>query len=363
MAVLISLVAIGALGLHSRPGRAVLLVADLFVQSPRSALLLLTRSSSQDTLTIQSGGRSIEGRIFRPAGSGAHPAVILSAGYAPDLSDALLNRTADDLARLGWIVLIPSTPRLREGLLSPEDVDVLVAAFQWLTQRSDVNPGRVGYAGFCVGSSLALVAAADPRINEQVAYVHTFGGYCDAASELRAIATGSTQSSSGDQPWQPAPGALTLYIQNLLTHVESPADREQIEAAISRGDTMVPEGLTALDTQIAGLLLTEEPTHIDALLADLPAAQQAYLRSISPCYVADQLKAKVFLMHDVDDPYVPSGEADRLVTALPATVHPQLDYFTIFNHVRPERARDLLTMIKEAVRLIGHLARAFAAMD
>ncbi len=30
---------------------------------------------------------------------------------------------------------------------------------------------------------------------------------------------------------------------------------------------MVPEGLTALDTQIAGLLLTEEPTHIDALLA------------------------------------------------------------------------------------------------
>ncbi len=170
-------------------------------------------------------GRQINRGSHLPAGwigraSGGDPVRRLRA----DLSDALLNRTADDLARLGWIVLIPSTPRLREGLLSPEDADVLVAAFQWLTQRSDVNPGRVGYAGFCVGSSLALVAAADPRINEQVAYVHTFGGYCDAASELRAICDWQhAQSSSGDQPWQPAPGALTLYIQNLLTHVESPA--------------------------------------------------------------------------------------------------------------------------------------------
>ena len=45
-----------------------------------------------------------------------------------------------------------------------------------------VNPAsrddeRVGLGGFCVGSSIAFVSAADTRIRDDVSFVNVFGGY------------------------------------------------------------------------------------------------------------------------------------------------------------------------------------------
>ena len=60
-------------------------------------------------------------------------------------------------------VLVPRLPGLRNGELTRADVDALVESYGWLSRQPGVNPERVGFAGFCVGSSLALLAAEDPR--------------------------------------------------------------------------------------------------------------------------------------------------------------------------------------------------------
>ena len=53
-------------------------------------------------------------------------------------------------------------------------------AFGLLASRPEVDPQRVGIAGFSVGGSLAVLAAADPRIAERVRFVNAFGAFGDA---------------------------------------------------------------------------------------------------------------------------------------------------------------------------------------
>ena len=52
--------------------------------------------------------------------------------------------------------------------------------FQYLQQQPYVKQDKIGFIGVSVGAPLALLAAADPRINKDVAYVVSFGGYYNA---------------------------------------------------------------------------------------------------------------------------------------------------------------------------------------
>ena len=57
----------------------------------------------------------------------------------------------------------------------------LVAGFRSLRELEYVDARRLGLAGFSVGASFALVAAADPTIADDIAFVNAFGGYYDTA--------------------------------------------------------------------------------------------------------------------------------------------------------------------------------------
>ena len=46
-------------------------------------------------------------------------------------------------------------------------------------------PDRVGILGISAGGSLAVIAAADPRIQHRVGFITLFGGYYDATTLLR----------------------------------------------------------------------------------------------------------------------------------------------------------------------------------
>jgi dienelactone hydrolase len=340
-------------------GRAFLLTADLLLQTPASPLQWLTPAPVRSETRF---GVSGEGLLFSPAdASGPRPAVVLSAGFAPDLSDPLLNRLAADLARLGFVAFIPRTPALREGVLAHSDVDVLVEAFEWLEAQPERVRSPIGFAGFCVGGSLAFVAAADADIAPRVAYIHSFGGYCDARTELRAIRTGTT-GPGPSAAWHPAPRAMDLFVVNLLARVETPAHRAAITAAVAAGSRKPPVGLSELDQLIARLLLTDDGPEFDALLSALPAAQRAELDAVSPCSVAAQIRGRAFIMHDTDDPYAPPSEAARLAAALPREAQPTLRYFTIFDHVQPERAGDRLQLASESLALMQHLREVLLVM-
>ena len=85
------------------------------------------------------------------------------------------------LARAGYVPMFSWSPTMGlQNNVDPEEVENLVWAFQHLRKLDYVDPSRIGMAGFSVGGSFIMVAASDPRISDDVAFVNAFGAYYDA---------------------------------------------------------------------------------------------------------------------------------------------------------------------------------------
>ena len=132
-------------------------------------------------------------------------------------NQVVVARVADALARTGLAVLVPDSRVLLEGRLEVGEIDGVVRAFDLLASRPEVDPQRVGMAGFSVGGSLALLAAADPRIAERVRFVNAFGAFGDASTYLASVAANAYRDESGTEvSWTPSPLAREVYLRFML---------------------------------------------------------------------------------------------------------------------------------------------------
>src|SRR5688500_12447925 len=141
----------------------------------------------------------------------ARPAVVLALGvHPPPLDDPEVVRLATSIARLGVVVAVPDSTELRLTRVLPTEAAHLADAVLVTAARPEVDPTGVGLAGTSAGASIALIAAADPRISADIRFVSAFGGYADAELLLIDVATRTAQAGEppGDQarPWSPDAG-------------------------------------------------------------------------------------------------------------------------------------------------------------
>ena len=91
------------------------------------------------------------------------------------------------------------------------------------------------------------------------------------------------------------------------------------------------------------------------LIAQLPPATLEQLRAISPSTFLAQLGTDLYLMHDVDDSFVPFTQSRDLAARAPAGVVQRYTEFSIFAHVIPERPVPWQTFIPDLWRLFWHV--------
>jgi hypothetical protein len=266
-------------------------------------------------------------------------------------------RLVTGIARAGFVVLIPESPDLRADRVLPSERESLVAAFRFLQELPYVDAQRIGFVGFSVGSSLLAVAAADPRISAEVRMVNFFGGYDDAAALLRAIAAREMVLEDGSViPWKPADHVRTLFAGVLLEFVDDPADRVLVSRALKDGQDLAPKerlGLGERARVLYDLFTAHDGKRVDALLAALPDDLRERLRVLSPCTYARDLRTRMYVMHDVDDSFVPYVESRRLVARLPPAQRIYTE-FSLFAHVQP-RAVNAPVFAREVSKLLRHL--------
>ncbi len=240
------------------------------------------------------------------------------------------------LARAGFAVMYYWSPTMGErAQVDAGEITNLVAVFDHLRQQDFVDPDRVGLAGFSVGASFALVAAADPRTADGIAFVNAFGGYYDTADLLVQIAASRAIDNGGGTPWEVDRLTRQVFDNMLTPESTSPAARSLLEGTDSIA--------TARDRY-----------------AELPESFRDEVDSISPSHHIDLWSANTVMriMHDQGDPLIPVGESRRMVRALQQQRPDIPVYYTetdIFRHVRPDAQTDLKSMLRGAFQLYRHM--------
>ena len=266
------------------------------------------------------------------------------------------------LARAGFAVMYYWSPTMGEqAQIDAGEIANLVSAFRHLREEDYVDPERVGLAGFSVGASFALVAAADPRIADDIAFVNAFGGYYDTADLVVQIAAGQAINAGGATQWEVDRLTRRVYNNMLIDSIDEPAHRETARAIAGGGEydasARVPRSTAAAFDLLAGVDYIGQARWRYAQLAE---DFRAEVDSIAPSQYVGQWSGNTAMrvMHDVGDPLIPVGESRRLVDAL-REQRPDVEvYYTetdIFRHVRPDANRELKSLLRGAFQLFRHM--------
>lgn len=292
--------------------------------------------------------------LYEPSRPGKKGAVVLFLGVNPaGRDDPRVVNLGKALARAGIVTLIPWSESMTQKRIEPAEVDTLVGAFQYLSRLSSVDARRVGMGGFCVGASFALMAAADPRIREQVAFVNALSVYYDARDVVVQVASRTRFWDGTTEPWEPDSLTREVFEGHLLASL-SQTEREGVRQALA-GDRLAREALSPSARAVLALLEGPSLAEARSLLPQLPPQALSFLERISPSQYVDGLRARVLIMQDREDALVPSPEAKRLAQALQGKVPVRYTQFSLFRHVDPERQVGPVRFVGEVWKLFRHL--------
>lgn len=292
---------------------AAMLVPEL-MSMPVRPLSAGTEEPTRETITYGDPADPMDVYIPHGAGAGSNlPAVILALGVHPQPIDSPeIIQIASGISRLGVVVGVPDSTALRNLQITLDEPRHLADAVIEIGQRPEVNPDRVGLAGFSAGASMALIAAADPRIADDLRFVSSFGGYGDAERLLIDVATNTTETGGVVSQW-----------------AADPRIRADITTMLTTGSASASD-LVAVDR----LMATTDRAVAAAAIASFSPVLHHRLAAISPLNFADGIKASVFLLHGKPDTAIPVAHADLLAQALGDRVA-KFTEFGQFGHGQP----------------------------
>lgn len=333
--------------------KSALLLTEVLPQVPIKPLSTLGNPIRHEQTVYSGTDAALFGDLYLPEGEGPYGAILIYLGIASPADDPYAQALVRGLAQQGIVVLIHQSRRMEASIIDPSEIEGIIEALIHLRERSDVDRERIGILGFSVGSGLALRAAADPRIRDDVAFVHSFGGYFDAASVLSAVTTQQVIVNGKVESWVPDPLAASLFQHALLATVEDETERVQLQAALE-GEAEPPEELSQRGRTLLALYANSDPHRTREILASDPTLV-GWLEDISPAPAMKDVSARLYIAHDHADAFLPYSESLHLAEA--ASEHTTVVFrsFVLFAHLYPTNDADQLVFLREVWNLYWHV--------
>lgn len=286
------------------------------------------------------------------------PAIVLIPGAVEDgKNDPRVVRSARAIARAERAVFVVDLELAKRRFVE-SDIDRVVRSARALSDHP-LTRGPVTILGFSLGGSFGLVAAADPRLDGRLAQVAVFGAYFDMVGVIQAVTTGVSLVNGRRISWEPHPLASQI-LEDVVLRLAPPTGRAKLASALD--GSITPNELPPPLRGFYDLLHNQDPERTYELAARLPGPAMEILARFSPSSVAADITTPVIVMHSVDDPAVPYGEALRIVEALPGT---NLATVSLFRHVdfEPGSASDWFRAAGDLWRAWGFAGRLLGAQE
>ena len=151
---------------------------------PADAKASTDATTNRSTVRFKSDDKDISAELFQPAKPGKYPAVVLLYGSGGmEVGGPMFRETAQSLARLGYVVLLPHYFDKTGTQFATRDEDTkyfarwmktIADAIQFAGRQQSVDSQHIGLVGYSLGAYLSLsVASVDPHVKAVVEY---FGG-------------------------------------------------------------------------------------------------------------------------------------------------------------------------------------------
>ena len=203
-------------------------------------------------------------------------------------------------------------------LISEDFEQIPIKPLHFFTQKPKTE--KISFAGFSVGSSIALVAAENQAINEKVHSLVFFGGYFNILDYLSSLANKNIILDDKAIRWEP--------------------DRAAINHAT---EILEKEGLRLEN-------FSQKST--------LEIGRQKRILRFSPHQNIAQFKASIFILHEKSDTFVPYFESIKLKRALEEKVPLFYHQANLFEHVQVKKGVSP-KILGELGGLFGFLYKVF----
>ncbi len=294
-----------------------------------------------------------EAQLYLPRAPGPHPAVVVSLGVVPEgIEHPQTARFAQALSRAGFAAMLHWSPALRDLRLAPLDVADLTSAYSTLMDHPSVDATRSGLLGTCIGGSLALMASADVRIRDRLAFVSAYAPFASMWTLARDIASATRTLEGTPEPWLVDPLAWSMFVRSVTSRLDA-QEADLLRAAFEDRFRWDPSKTTVIRTASDGrvaptylspdgaavyrLLLAGGRDDADVALHALPSEIQALLTALSPITRVRDIRAPLItLLHDRRDHLIPVSESRQLWAAMSGRVGAHYTELG-FQHLDPTR--------------------------
>src|SRR5215469_4254823 len=217
--------------------RSALLLPALITQSEPPPLVLAGDSVRHTQSTINSQDGTVYLDTYAPTTAppsipGAREGVVVISGVGDNRQVEQLVNLLNSMARAGLVVMSLTTQTLMAYDLSPATADAIVQTVLTLQHSPGVNPKDVGILGFSAGGSLAALAAADPRIQNTVAFITLFGSYYDARTLLEVFGRRAQEVDGHLVPWTPNSVPIQV-LTNVIAGTFDNSDGDVLQSGIN----------------------------------------------------------------------------------------------------------------------------------
>jgi dienelactone hydrolase len=296
--------------------RAVATMLDLSASYKRNV-----KAIPKDVLTAEvtysCGDRDVVANLYRPNDRHRHSSLILAHGAIKGgKDDRALWFAGQSLARAGYVVLVPQLYNLSKFRLHRDDIEALVASFQYLAKQEFSN-GKIGMFGVCLSAPLVLLAATEPSISRDVAVVTSWGGFYNINDWLQAVISERYIDGGKAKPWSPRTVLKEETPKWLIELLPDSSDRVCIEKMLGGNSTdSAKSNLTPSGQAMYELLTNRDPERVKDLWARLDPRVRQTLDSLSPHTKISQLKTKIAIIHAFADDVIPWVESCKFADAI-----------------------------------------------
>jgi dienelactone hydrolase len=278
-------------------------------------------------LPLASG--TVRARLYTPlvprgAGPKNAPAIIVLHGvHHLGIDEPRLENFATAMAACGVQVLTPELPDIKDYQVGSNSIATIGESAGWLTNEDGGKP--VGVLGLSFSGGLSLLAAADPKYQQDIRFVMAVGSQDEMSRVAAYYRTGEDVRPDGTEETL-APheyGPLVLEYEHVGEFV--PAQDVAPIRAVLRAHLY--EDPTAEHVALAGLNSTQADEAKALMDTSLPATRTALERAderhaddmaaVSPHGRLATLKTPVFLLHGAGDNIIPSAETEWMASELP----------------------------------------------